>query len=336
MTTMSEKLKEVTINVGVDDGFAETKVAIIEDDGSVRKLSIASRARSGEQGITSVGGLDSGGINPVYETESETITVGDFWGAETAKFDSYPYSNMNRAIVFHALRCAGLSNNMVNIGTGLPIKMFYKNGVPNKELIKKKTDSLKLDIFAKDGGKLPRILSHHVYPEGFAAFIDYAVDTKGNLRVDLDEPVGIIDIGGRTTDIAVVVPRNTVDHARSDSVEIGVLNLLEGLQKTLAPIVGAELPIHMLDKALRTRKLKAFGKEIDIGHNIDDAAAAIFDRIMREVGKKISSGVDLTKILLVGGGSKVFGKVATAFPHIEIPEDPEYANAVGFAKYMLL
>lgn len=325
------------LKVGIDDGASDTKIVVISPEGSVTQTSIPSRARAGVMGTTVIGEFGAAAsVFPGYETEGTRYTVGDFRDSETARFDDYPFSGMNRAIIAHALRCAGLGGMTLDIATGLPLSVFYRGGSPDDVAIAAKKASLLKPVLALDGTDTFKVGANEVFPEGLAAFIDYAIDAKGNLRIDLEsETVGIIDIGGRTTDMAVIA-RGAVDHARSGSENIGVLDLIEAMGLALAKELGAAVPAYAIDKALRTRTITAWGKKKDIGALIDDCAKNVLERIMREINRRMGSAVDIDRILLVGGGAKVFGPVASQYPHITIPEDPEFANARGFAKYLSL
>ena len=325
------------LKVGIDDGAADTKVAVIGPSGIVRQVCIPSRARSGINGTTSLGDLSSkGSVFTGYETEGSRFTVGDFRDSETAQFDEYPFSGMNRVIIAHAIRVAGLAGQKIDIATGLPLSVYYRSGEPNESVIEAKKASIRKPVFSLDGSQMFEIGENNVYPEGLAAFIDYAIDDVGNLRVDMQETVGIIDIGGRTTDMAVVVPGGSVDHARSGSENIGVLDLAQALGIELKKIFGSEIPAYMLDSAMRTGVVSAWGKKHDIREALDASAEDVMQRIMREINRRFGTGIDLDKILLVGGGSKVFGKVALQYPNVIIPEGAQFSNARGFAKFLNL
>ena len=326
------------VHVGVDDGAAETKIVVFDHTGIKTQVAIPSRARSGSMGVSFIGNLGSADqVYPCYETEGTQFVVGDYKESETAGFDGYPYSGMNRAIVAHALRVAGLAGESLHIGTGLPLSVYFRGAQANQEAIDKKKASLQKLVTATDGSPMARIIRQSVFPEGLAAFIDYAVDDQGELRVDLDnEVIGIIDIGGRTTDIAVVEPRGKIDHARSGSENIGVLDLVEAVITSLSKTLGVAVPAHTVMQALRTGHISAFGTKRDITDIIKACAQDVLQRILREIDRRLGDGVDLTRILLVGGGANVFGLVSEKYPHILIPEDPEFANARGFAKYLSL
>lgn len=326
------------INVGADDGFASTKLVIYKNGKLEQKLSIPSRARSGIHGTTMIdrpGDADAGIVVPGYETDGAHYTVGNFADAESARFDDYPFSGMNRVIVAHALRLAGLGGKKVSLATGLPLSRFFKADQANTEVINRKDASIRRVVTPMDGSQTAEIVDHRVFPEGLAAWIDYAVDAEGNLREGIeDESVAIIDIGGRTTDTAVVLPGRQIDHARSGSADIGVLNVIEGIGVSLLKAHGVEIPAHAIESALVTRHIRMWGTQIDINEFIESATEEVLTRIMREISRRLGSAVDLDKIILVGGGAHVFKKVISRYQNITVAEDPEFANARGFAKYM--
>lgn len=323
------------IYVGVDDGFACTDIVVMEGGKVTQTFAIASRARSGVHGTSVIGG-DEAGITPCYETEGVQFTVGEMADAESARFNEYPFSAMNRAIVNHALRVAGLGGREVHIATGLPLSTYYKGDKPNAEVIARKHKSITTPIKAMDGGAMAVIVEHKVFPEGLAAWVDYAVGDDGQMRAGSDETVGVIDIGGRTTDVAVVLPGRRIDHARCGSADIGALNVVEAVRLALHGSTGYDVGGSAIEKALRTRTLKMFGKTKDIGAEIDAAIAQSTDAVLREVNRRLGDAVDVDRILLVGGGAYLFKDVASRYPNVIIPEQPEFANARGFAKYLSL
>lgn len=322
------------IYVGVDDGFAATDIVVLEDK-RVKKLAIPSRARAGVLGTTVIG-EQTEGVVPCYKTEGVEFTVGDMADAESARFNDYPFSPMNRAIVHHALRMAGLGGREVIIATGLPLSTYYKGDKPNAEVIERKNASIMTEVVAMDGSPVAKIVSHRVCPEGLAAWVDYAVDDDGKIRVDPSETVGVVDIGGRTTDCAVVLPGRRIDHVRCGSADVGVLNVVEQVRVALQKKFNVDIGGANVEKALRTRTVKMWGKQVDIGEEIDAAVAQTTDTVLREVNRRLGDGVDLDRILLVGGGAHVFKNVADRYPNVHIPDEPEFANARGFAKYLTL
>lgn len=322
------------IIVAVDDGFAATDVVIMNGGQVVHQLAIPSRARPGLHNISAIGGAQDA-IAPAYETEGSTFTVGDLSDSESARFEDYPFSGMNRVIVHHALRLAGLGGKRVRLATGLPLATFYQNGVPNTAVIQRKDASIRQAVMAADKSPVAEIVHHETYPEGLSAWVDYAVKEDGNLRTGIeDETCCVIDIGGKTTDIAVVLPGQRIDHSRSGSADIGVLDVIAAMSADLQNEHKVAFSLAAIDNALRTKTIKIWGQQKDAGPVIERAVKSVLDRLLREINRKLGAGVDIDKILLVGGGANVFGKAVSNHPNIEIPDNPEFANARGFAKYL--
>lgn len=325
------------IVVGVDDGFAMTKVVVMQGGKIIKRLMLPSRARSGIQGTTIIGGPDDeSGIEARYETDGVTFTVANLPDSESARFDEYPFSGMNRAIITHALRVARLGGKKVRIATGLPLSTYYKGDEPDQAVIDRKISSVAIPVRPMDDSPVANVESHQVFPEGLAAWIDFFVDHNGKITGNLEESIGIIDIGGRTTDIAVVLPGRQIDHARCGSADLGVLNVIEEVAIALKKEHKVTLGADKIEPALRTGTVKLWGKDVDIKPLIDQAVTGVLSAVMREVNRRLGSAVDLDRILLVGGGAYVFAKVAQQYPNITIPEEPEYANARGFAKYLTI
>ncbi|MCZ8256113.1 MAG: ParM/StbA family protein [Polaromonas sp.] len=323
------------IIVGCDDGYAATDVVVLEN-GTIRRLKIPSRARSGIHGTSVIGGADGEAV-PCYKTEGMQYTVGDLPDAETADFANYPVSAMNRVIIHHALRLAGLGGKNVRIATGLPLSTYYRGAVANDEFIQQKRQSLlSVPVEPMDASDTAKIVAHEVFPEGLAAWVDYAVDDKGQIRVDLEETVGVIDIGGRTTDIAVVLPGRRIDHARLGSVEIGALNLIDEVRVSLLQKHGFELPHGSIEKAISTGTIKVYGKALDVRSTVGPIMESVTKSILVAVDKILGKGMDIDKVLVVGGGAHIFKGVVKHFPNAVIPDEPEFANARGFAKFLSL
>ena len=134
-----------TISVGIDDGYAFTKLAL--PDG--RLAAIPSRARLGRAGVT---WIDAGEQRIFeYETDDTVFAVGEVDG-EPTHFDGYPFSGLNRAIVQHALHKAGLAGRSVHAVSGLPVSSFYlKDGSQRLEVVERKRESLKQGVRPIDG-----------------------------------------------------------------------------------------------------------------------------------------------------------------------------------------
>ncbi|MCM3567089.1 ParM/StbA family protein [Neobacillus mesonae] len=150
-----------------------------------------------------------------------------------------------------------------------------------------------------------------VYPEGFAAFINLVMDN--NLKIinkDLiDKRILIQDIGGLSTDIAVIKNRN-VDDDKAQGFNLGVSESLEAIREEIRKKHGVELDSRRDVVEIITRKNN---RNHIMVHGSRTSVHDITDRILMELAKKeyrllrnVWAKNSQTEICyFVGGGSHV-------------------------------
>ena len=318
------------ILAGIDDGFADTKL-VTQD----RKVRVASCARAGHDGLSAVNASDEV-IGASYETAGRHFTVGDFIHGEETRFDDFPTSDLNRVVVHHALRLAGLSGQRVKIASGLPLDMFFKGSVRNEAVIRAKQEALLKRVNVSHTGETAQIIEHVVLPEGVASWFDFAFDDDGN-QLALDGPCGVIDIGGKTTDCVTILPGHHIDHMRSGTGNMGVLDVYEQVSAHMRTQFGeGQVSRRVLDRAVRTGTIKRFGREHSVQAAVTTSLDDISERVLREAKRHFGSGADLDVILFVGGGAALMTKLTSYFPNARVQPEPEFANARGMYKYLKL
>lgn len=330
---MTESNTVSPIQVGLDDGYAFTKLAL--PDG--RLIAIPSRGRVGKSGVT---WIDNGRQRIFeYETEGAVYAVGAVDGAPT-HFEGYPTSGLNRVIVQHALQEAGLAGRSIHAVSGLPVSAFYKkNGEQRRDTIEKKRHSLKQAVHPKIERLPAAIAFHEVIPEALAAWYDYVIVAKGNEAI-LDEarlsvPIAIVDIGGRTTDFVVLKDQGVV-HASSGSLQGGMLDVKQhvanGIQERFdLENVGEQLVSHAVERGV----VRLHGKDHDVVELVDTAKRELVERLYAETRRQLGLGVELDRVLFVGGGTVALAEhIADWFPNQAIAEHPAFANARGMLKYL--
>lgn len=319
---------------GVDDGHWGIKV--VDEQGNC--FVVPSRAREGRHLIQWQEDSDQGGFYVTEEGRTYTAdeNLADY---EDTRFKDYPRSELNRVLVHHALAAAGAGGKDVIITTGLPVSYFYQvNGEQNHALITAKIANLGRGVTC-GAKKLAHIVENHVATEAIAAFFDQAVTLDGRAAPGYaamqEAVVGVIDVGGKTTDCAVLYPGGqTVDVSRSGSSDIGVLNLNSWVsQKLLNHFQLDNLPPRLVEHAVRQGRVKIAGKEEDVADLVDIEKERLCSEILSAIRTKIGSGRDLDMVLIVGGGALVLGEhLARHFPHSRIPDLPQFANARGMLK----
>ncbi|MBD8089337.1 ParM/StbA family protein [Pseudomonas fluorescens] len=328
-------MSETHLFAGIDDGHRETKIRL---SNGVR-LAISSRAMSGLSNQISLNGSKSGVYT--YQTGEGPFSLGDVESAEDTAYDDYPVSAQNRVIVAHALRQAGLGHhNTLDVVTGLPLKRFYLKGQPNKDLIdSKKANLLNLDVKGLDGYQPAIIKRHDVLSEAIAAWVNYVLTRKDGGKIVIDrervlERTALVDIGGRTLDIAVV--RNWVlDGDRSTTDEIGMIKIISGVKERLYDFFkGVELSDEQVEFALNNRTVKVRGRMYDVGDVVDDATLSVVNSIKATVKRHLRTAQDIDNVFFLGGTTEYLKNHLNGwFEQQRVMEDPAFANAEGMLKY---
>lgn len=321
--------------VGVDDGYAQIKVVAKHGKGpALAEWVYPARANTGVESMT----FDSDLSLSYYTTQGAQFTVGCTEAADT-RFENYPVSDLNRVLVAHALVKSGFnSGGEIRVVSGLPIERYYQGTTKNQQLIEAKTRSLMIPVHDSKGEVAVRVVRHTVLPQAIAAWFDYAIDEAGTLREGvLDDSIGVVDIGGRTTDVAVVQPNHVLDMTRTGTDVVGVLSIFDKVRKAICVRFGiSSISRHELDHAIREHRYRLKGEWHDISDIIESNAREIGQRIAYAVQARIGEGNDLGRVLVVAGGAALFAEeLRSYYPHAHVPVNPECANARGYAKYAL-
>lgn len=331
--TTSEKRKIVF--AGIDDGFDETKIILSNNN----KIKIKSQAKAGELNQINVSGHNKTVFN--YKTNNGLFSIGDIRESDSTSFDEYPTSPLNRVIVSHAIRQMNINNNdSLVICTGLPVNRFYVRNKINQSLVKAKRKNLLLnDVIPDDGTLLPKIIRHEVLTEAIAAWFDLVIERNndGKLIKNSDissQTTAIIDIGGRTTDVAVL-SGGILDKDRSGTIDVGMLAVRQNVNDKIADeFDGVEPTTIQLNEAFNSGKIKMWGQYHDISSLIEESKKTIVSRIESDVKKRLGKGSDIDNIVFVGG------TVIAIEPYLDnwfrqqiIADNPSYANASGMCKY---
>ena len=324
------------IDVGLDDGYAAVKVAWHDRDGTIRTMAVPSRARRGSYGVGSLIGGDTSVMG--FETEGERFTVGPGIEGETTRIPDYNLSSLCRVLSHYALIRAGLSGQSVRIASGLPLDRYFRDERDGKKKdegrIARKIENLGKPVKRLDGRESARVVSHSVFAQGLAAVVDWLVSVR-SVRPQ-ESPVGVVDIGGQTTDVSVILPHYQVDHDRLSTFEVGALDVRDLARRRIMGAYNAdEISDEEMDIAMATGHIKIWGQDVHVADAcriaIREVESQIDIRIRSVFGKKISG---LEAVLFVGGGMYPFRDLTAGFPNAVIPECPEFANVRGLLKVL--
>lgn len=323
--------------IGVDDGHSE--IDLVLPGGKAMRIS--SHCKAGE--LNQISLKDNQNTVFSYITNDGSFIVGDIDSIDSTVFDGYPLSPQNRVLVAHALRLSGIpSGSEVAICTGLPLEQYFRKNSPNERLIKAKMENLLTnDVLAADGTELPKIVSHEVVSESIGAWMDYIIqrDPSGKLYIDDEraaQKIGVIDVGGRTTDIAVIENWN-IDKDRSATLDgVGMLAVKSHVSDEVYndDRFAIELTEQQLNSAVLTGQAKLWGEQVDLSGFVKTGYQHLVASLKAGANGCLGSAGDLDLVLFVGGTTNNIKKdVSGWFRNQIVVKDPEYANGRGNQKY---
>jgi plasmid segregation protein ParM len=153
----------------------------------------------------------------------------------------------------------------------------------------------------------------------------------------LEEKVGVIDVGFRTTDFTVA-DQTRYSERGSRTLDLGISKAFASIAAKLQESSGVNVELYRLYDAVEKGSIKIHGKRYDLSLIRDHAFTQLASRIGAEANRLWANDWDMDKVLITGGGGGVLaahlGKLIKG--EILAPEagsDVRFANAQGFCKY---
>lgn len=209
-------------------------------------------------------------------------------------------------------------NNVIDanysLGTGLPLREVKEGkDVGYRSQLLGSVHQVEFLVTPKHQGKKVNIKFDEVkvYPEGFAAYVNLIMDNELKVinKELIDKQILIQDIGGLSTDVAVIRNRN-VDDDKAQGFNLGVSESLEAIREEIRSKHGVELDSRRDVVDIITRKndrhhIMVKGSRTNV-HDITDhillELAKKEYRFLRNVWSKNSQS---EICYFVGGGSAV-------------------------------
>lgn len=197
---------------------------------------------------------------------------------------------------------------------GLPINQYKAN----REYLEDMVLSSKVRNINFNGEPRKIIISDFkVYPEGIGAYYS----------LNINDDVIIIDLGGRTTDIAYIVDKKLKE---SSTMAVGTLNIYKDIADELNGLHTLDLDILAAERIMNKGYFEIDGNRTDLSF-ITKILKRNFNKINDDLTMKFP--VRTEKIILVGGGYKLFEKAfKNRYKNSYVADNPIYANAIGFRK----
>lgn len=322
--------------IAVDSGKYATKVACyIPDSEKIEKFKFRTKISDGNFKDDAVETATM-----VVEYEGKTYKIGN-GAVKEAELNTSKTSEIHKICTLTAIAMCVSKDEVdeVCVAAGIPVKEWenvekraeYKAYIfPEGEISLKIMDSQLNPVT-----KTFKIVSRHVYPETMGAlYLDNVVENS-------NDAVAIIDLGNLNVN-GTYWNRRELDRQYSFTDELGGSILISGLSQELsaefsrcdenyvAKVLKQPLEHRMLVPNRPNPEIEKRSKEMITDYLID-----FVNLIKRRCDAKHWS-LDFMTLVFIGGTSKILvNEIRDVFgEETVIPDDPEYANVVGFLRIM--
>ena len=219
----------------------------------------------------------------------------------------------------------GLSTKeeFIRMVIGLPINQYRTKKdkmievIENNKILNFKLNGEERTIYIEDAA---------IFPEGVATYYSLDVDKRKAL---IDKDLIVLDIGGRTTDIALLKAGKKRSVAKSTSLDVGMINIYNDMINEINSIYTLGLNIEDAENIIKNG-LEVDGEKKDTTF-IKNIIRNNIEKVFKELN--ISYPVRTSPILVTGGGGISFFKsIKKRYPSAQIIEDNLFSNALGYKK----
>ena len=326
------------MNIGLDIGYSSVKCK--HKRGMFRALSVIGsedRSRFGagkteENCITTRYGRFMIGDSAVVQSRAVMRREDRNW------IESEVYYNLFVYAIARAIRACESKDTDINLVTGLPVAYF---AVDNSKVISV--------MMGENGGGVHEytlgddkpssftVKSVRVIPQPFGTVFFFALDDEGLLVPSLSTGrTGVIDIGGKTTNILSVVDLSELTR-EATSINIGGWDMTRALSDILVEEFPAlEMRDQELEQVIVSGEVTYFGKKHDVSETVARIAKGIAAQISGEITQVWGNVASFDRIFIAGGGANLVGSALTReLPQALVIKNPVLANSIGYYKYCM-
>jgi plasmid segregation protein ParM len=225
---------------------------------------------------------------------------------------------------------AGTLSN-IRIVTGLPVN-FYSDSAKLQDRIvgehKVRREGKAFQTFV--------VSECRVIPQPFGTLLGVSLDDWGKIAdTDLaNGMIGVIDIGGKSTNILAVEQLAEISR-KTASVNVGGWDVIRVVKaQILERYPELDLRDHQVVEAVSKRELKYFGRFEKVGGMVEEALTPLTEQIIAQATQLWNGGANMDTVLITGGGALLLGeRLQSYFRHAKVVADPIFANAVGYWKF---
>lgn len=284
----------------IDDGSTNVKISWIED-GKLKTIISPNSFRKDWKSAALLRGQTV--YNYLIGTTKYTYDATSDKALSTTHIE-YQYDDLNLLAVHHALIQTNIKPCEVEVVVTLPITQFYNpdDCQRNEERIAAKRRNLMREI-SLNKGELFKIVDVHVMPESLPAALSHLLNSNVN---EFTKSL-VIDCGGTTLDMGVIVGEFDDVSAIYGNNEIGVAMVTDATRKLLAA-ADSDSSYLVANELIKRRHDLAFVKSVindesrieDILERIEIKIQELGDQVAYEA-KKFAKNPN--RVYLVGGGA---------------------------------
>lgn len=260
------------------------------------------------------------GAEYLVEFEDESYIVGE--GEYDTVLDKTKKEN------FLPMLCVALGTSAkeqaVSVVAGLPISQYKSK---SKEKLEQMIQNNRMLNFKLNGIERHIIIENFaVTAEGIATYYSLPREQRKELK---DKDIILLDIGGRTSDIALIKAGKKRTIGESTSLEIGMINIYKDITNEVNSRYTLGLDIEDAEYILK------HGLEVD---GIKQETGFIKEILLNNIKKvfkelNVSYPVRTSPILVTGGGGEAFFKaINRRYPTAKMVDNHMFSNAMGYKK----
>lgn len=282
-----------------DDGSTNVKLAWFDKQALQTKLSTNSFKKGWK--IEGLGG--KGTFN--YELDGQKYTYDEVseQAIRTTHIE-YQYTDANVLAIHHALLSSELEPQEVGLVVTLPISEFYTTDCQKNELnIQRKIENVLRPVKLNKGTTFT-IKHVEVMPESLPAVLTQLVnDNVGEFEKSL-----VIDLGGTTLDVGVIVGQFDGVSAIHGNSEIGVSMVTQAALSALK-MASSDTSALVADELIKQRDNDQFVRQIVNDESKIPLVLETIESAIKQLGERVvdelSQFKNVNRIYLVGGGASL-------------------------------
>lgn len=227
----------------------------------------------------------------------------------------------------------------VKVVAGLPISHYRRHRKELVEILKGQHPVSVVDAQGERTETVVRITDVRVVPQPFGSVLNLMLSDLGEVRDRrfLDEKVGVIDVGFRTTDYTIADGTKYSERG-SRTVDTGISRAFATIASKLQESSSVNIELYRLFEAVEQGGIKIHGKRYDLKLIKEHAFTQLAGAIATEANRLWASDWDIDRVMISGGGGAVLAPYLQPLIKGEImPVDPgrdfRLNNVRGYLKY---